>query len=443
MRPSLFVLALLALAAPCAAIAQPTVPAAAPQPDPAFTARVQELPGVLQGTGNHAGFFSAHVLAQLTKERLAAVIAQIAASRGAPGAVLGIEPLTPWSAIVRLRFGAKDVARIELGVDPSAPHRVNTLLIRGFEVPEQSLDQVAATIRALPGKTGFAIAKLGSGAPQLLRQHNPDAPLAIGSAFKLVILAELIRATNAGERNWDDRITLDGSVLPAGGYRAKPAGTQVPLRELATQMISVSDNSATDVLLKALGREKVEAMMPVLGIADPARNRPFLSTMELFKLKGFAEGDFPGRYLAKDEAGKRAMLNGEIANALPIAIRPTLFIDGKPAMIETLEWFASPADLVRVMDWLRRHSEGPKGADARAILSKNPGIAPDSAGKWQWVGYKGGSEPGVLNLTLLLQARTGDWYALTAGWNDPTQAVDDTRLIGLITKAAELLVPVG
>ncbi len=156
----------------------------------------------------------------------------------------------------------------------------------------------------------------------------------------------------------------------------KPKGTQVSLRELATQMISISDNSATDILLHTLGREKVEAMLPVVGVRDPARNRPFLGTLELFKLKGIEANNLAARYLAENEAGRRRMLDGEIAGLPLLLIKPTLFRDGKPVLIEQLEWFLSPADLVRVMDWLRRNTEGPRGADARAVLSKNPGIGP-------------------------------------------------------------------
>ncbi|MDF0752776.1 class A beta-lactamase-related serine hydrolase, partial [Marinobacter sp. 71-i] len=132
-------------------------------------------------------------------------------------------------------------------------------------------------------------------------------------------------------------------------------GTQVTLRELATQMISISDNSATDILLHTLGRAKVEAMMPVLGIADPARNRPFLGTLDVFRLKGVAGlGD---RYLALDEAGRRKLLEGEVAGIPPILIDATSFTRKIPNRIDTLEWFGSPNDLVRVMDWLRRNTE--------------------------------------------------------------------------------------
>ena len=221
------------------------------------------------------------------------------------------------------------IATVEMVVDVAEPHQVSELRITNIAAREKSVDEVVAAVRTLHGTTGFAFAKLGTGAPELLIQHQPDRPFAIGSAFNLIILAELVRATNAGERKWDDMVSLDGSLLPGGGYNLKPKGTQVSLRELATQMISVSDNSATDVLLKTLGRDKVEAMLRVVGVKDPARNRPFLSALEAVKLKGIEVNDLAGRYLKQDEAGRRAMLDGEVANMPALLIRPTLFRDGK------------------------------------------------------------------------------------------------------------------
>jgi len=181
--------------------------------------------------------------------------------------------------------------------------------------------------------------------------------------------------------------------------------------------------------------------MPVLGIKDPTRNRPFMATLELFKLKGIDKGALAKRYLALDEAGRRRMLDGEVASASIHTVDPMLFRDGKPVMIDTLEWFETPTDLVRVMDWIRRNTEGTKGADARAVLSKNPGIPPQAKEKWQFVGYKGGSEPGVMHMTLLLQAKNGDWYVLTGSWNDAERAIEEGRFAALIGKAAELAAP--
>lgn len=436
---SLPLLAALLLAAPAVAQTAPQATAqAAPQPDPAFTARLDALLAILNGGGDYASYFAPGFQAQVSKPMFDQVTAQLIAAHGRPSAILGVEQRSPWQAIVRVQFGA-DVASVAFEVAPAAPHPVTGLLVTGFEAAEKTLPEVEAALGQLHGETGYAIARLGAGKPQLLAGRNADTPYAIGSAFKLVILAELVRLTSKGERKWDDLVTLDGGMLPGGGYMTKPKGTQVSLRELATQMISISDNSATDILLRHLGRQKVEAMMPVLGIADPARNRPFMGALDMFRLKGVA--GLADRYLKLDEAGRRAMLDGEVAGIPPILIDITSFQTKTPKRIDTLEWFESPNDLVRVMDWLRRNTEGPAGADARAILSKNPGLRPDVRGKWQWTGYKGGSEPGVLNLTYLLQARNGDWYVVTASWNDTRKDVEEGRLVGLLNKAVELSAP--
>lgn len=443
MRRLLLCLPVLALATPATAQTARTpapqaTPAAPVAAAPEFRARVNQLADILQGKGDYAAYFSPEFIAQVPEAMFRQVSAQLVASGGPYSDLQHLEAKTPWSGVVTVEY--RD-ALVEMGIaaDPQGEHRITGLRVLGTTAREATLDAVGKTLQGLHGTTGYVLAKLGSGAPQVLAQHNAERLFAVGSEFKLVILAELIRATNAGERKWDDLVTLDGKELPGGGYTGKPAGTQVSLRELATRMISVSDNSATDILLTTLGRAKVEAMLPVLGVQAPARNRPFLGTAEVFKLKTIA--DLRTRYLAADEAGRRALLAGAVAATPLSAVDIGAFAAGKPLSIDTLEWFLSPADLVRVMDWIRRNTEGPRGADARAVLSKNPGVPPLAATKWGYVGYKGGSEPGVMAMTLLLQSKAGDWYVWSASWNDLAGPLEEGRFAGLVGKAAELAAP--
>jgi hypothetical protein len=74
-----------------------------------------------------------------------------------------------------------------------------------------------------------------------------------------------------------------------------------------------------------------------------------------------------------------------------------------------------------------------------AILSVNPGI-PDDQKAYQYVGFKGGSEPGVMNLTWLLQRkRDGKWLFLTIGFNDPTRDIDQAKALGAAATARAFL----
>jgi beta-lactamase class A len=437
------------------ASAMPLVAQEAPAPAPAREAaavtaspelqqRADALAAAIAGTIPYDQYFAPAFRAQIPEAAFAQVRNQLISGLGKPTRVEALVALTPYIADFRLGF-ERGTAAGQIVVDPAAPHRVTGLRIMGTqpgEAPEASVQAVVDALKAMPGTTSFALARLEDAGPVSILTHNPATPLAIGSTFKLVILAELVRATAAGERGWDDPVTLDSSPLPGGRYTANPAGTRISLRELATQMISVSDNSATDILLRHLGREKVEAMLPVVGIRDAAgRNTPFLGTLEAFKLKGVEGRALGTRWEAADIAGRRSLLAGPVAQAPISAIAPTLFQDRKPIRIGTIEWFASADDLLRVLDWLRRNTEGPAGTDARAILSKNPGIGAANAGRWAWVGYKGGSEPGVVNMTLLMRAKSGGWLGLTAGWNNPKAAIDEARFIALIDKAAGLAAP--
>jgi len=434
MRCLLAGLAVVLIASPATAQTPPPV-----TPAPAFAARATELLRILSGTGDYATFFTPAFQAAVPPAAFAPVNVQLTTAYGAPIALAGMALSTPYAGKVRVRY-EKATLEFSVVVDPAKPHQVGGLLVLGPVAAENTLDQVTVALNALPGAIGYAFAKLGDGTPAFGVQHNADKALAVASAFKLVILAELIRATKAGERRWDDLVTLDGRVLPDGGYTMKPAGTKVSVRELATQMISISDNSATDILLFTVGRDKVEAMLPVVGVTPDPRNTPFLSTLEAFKLKWLDNGKLGDRYDALDDAGQRKMLNGEV---LAAEIAPLVAMGPAPRLpsrIDRFEWFFTPSDGIRLMDWLRRNTEGVTGADARAVLSKNPGIPIDRA-QYSWAGFKGGSEPGVINLTLLLQSTDGQWYAVAASWNDTTQPVAEPRFVELLTALVKFAGP--
>ena len=181
-------------------------------------------------------------------------------------------------------------------------------------------------------------------------------------------------------------------------------------------------------------------MLGTIGVEPDPRNVPYLGTLEAFKLKWLDGGKLGERYVALDDAGQRAMLAGEIRAADMAPLLAPRTGPRLPARIDNLEWFFSPADLIRIMDWLRRNTEGAQGANARAVLSKNPGISIDKA-QYGWVGFKGGSEPGVINLTLLLQGTDGNWYAAAASWNDTTKPVEDARFVGLISALVKFAGP--
>jgi beta-lactamase class A len=323
---------------------------------------------------------------------------------------------------------------VKLGIEAAAPYRIHTLWFGLPQADAQSADDVVAKLQALHGRASLAVWRLDGGQPRLLHGLQPDLPLAIGSTFKLYVLGALVQEIEAGKLAWDRVARLDESRLswPSGVLQGWPAGSPVTLHTLASEMISISDNTAADHLLFAVGRAKVEAAQQAMGHAQPALNAPFLGTRELFLLKETGHADRAQAYLALDAAGRRAYLDGPVAQLPREGFAGTDAL--APVAIDRLEWFASASDLCRAMDWLRRHTDGgakSPAAAARGVLAINPGTDLDRA-TWPYIGFKGGSEPGVLNLTWLLQRRDGAWYAVSTSWNDPAQSVDTTALVALM-----------
>lgn len=421
----LLVLMLLAGFAGTAAPAQP------PAASAALRSRAEQVVAMLRGQADPATMFTSDMLAEVPAARLRTIAQQLVAQYGAVQGVQQIEARTPDAGVVQIAT-ERAVLHVQLVVQPQPPHLIAGLLFAGADMRGDTLDAVIAEIRALPGETSVAVARLGETSPAVLASLAPERPLAIGSAFKLFILAELNREIAAGQRRWSDVVALDRHSIPSGTLQAWPLGSPLTLHTLAALMISVSDNSAADLLLRTLGRENVERMMTTIGVASAARNRPLLSTLEMAALKA---GPAPrlNAWLQADERGRRAMLAGELANADAAEIDISRFA-GNPIHIDAVEWFASPADLVRVMDWLRRHGD----ETVRAILAINSGLGPAASG-FAYVGYKGGSEPGVLNLTWLIQSRAGTWYVVTGSWNDRNAPVDEQRFFGLMVRALPLL----
>ncbi|MBW3631410.1 MAG: class A beta-lactamase-related serine hydrolase [Chloroflexi bacterium] len=100
-------------------------------------------------------------------------------------------------------------------------------------------------------------------------ERDADRSMPTASVFKLPLLAEVFRQANAGGLDLDERMTLRGEdvVLGSGILRDFAPGLQTSLRDLATMMIIVSDNTAANLLLDRVGGpERVNATMRELGL---------------------------------------------------------------------------------------------------------------------------------------------------------------------------------
>ena len=401
--------------------------------DTAFKQRADQLVDLLAGRIAFADYFDAGFQKALPEAQFRAVTANLITQYGMPVAVDSATSANGLSGSVRLRF-EKGIATVLLDVAPGTEGKVVGLRVTDFTMAGDSFDKVAAELAALPGSTGFLVAEIDEGSVKTLATANTDHQFAVGSTFKLYILDELAAQVAAGKRKWSDVVPLSHASFSSAGTAGWPKDMPMTLQTLANWMISVSDNGATDTLIHLLGREAIEARMKAAGHSDPSRNIPFLTTVEAFALKGNNFERERTAFIGASDADQRQLLDTTATKMVLANVDGVSFVGG-PRFIDSLEWFASPADVARLMIDLRAR----QSAEAMAAMAINNGVGPAAAADWTWLGYKGGSELGVLSMSLLGQRKTdGKWFVITASWNNPDAAVPTETMVALVKRLLAL-----
>ncbi|MBU2339693.1 MAG: serine hydrolase [Alphaproteobacteria bacterium] len=389
------------------------------------TAQVVEL---INGTLDPRQAAADSFLEAVPPEQLEAFGAQLTAQFGQALAVESIEPVSATRASITIRM-ERALARGGIAIQAQPPGKITELLLQSFEPVDDSADKVTADLSALPGSAAVWFGPL-EGEPAFAF-GDAKQPLALGSTFKLYVLSALERAVAEGRLGWDDVVKLGDKSFPSGVTQNWPDGAPLTLHTAATLMISISDNTATDLLIDVVGREAVEAEMRASGHSNPALSVPFLKTVEMFVLKGGDQGE---AYAQADEPGRRAMLSELVTQDVDPAPILAVFSGGKPKMVDTIEWFASMEDQRGLMRRLAASADD----TARQIMAVNTALGDGARADWSYVGFKGGSEPGVRNLSWLLRDETGAWHMLALGWNDPEAETDTAALLAIAQRILAL-----
>lgn len=153
---------------------------------------------------------------------------------------------------------------------PSPSTGKHKVLWQKLQASIQEVDQ------HLDGVMGVAIEDLTSGDHFLLHQ---DEVFAQASSIKIAVLANLYLQAQRGQLKLTDLYTVQSSDLVPdsdimGGLT--PGVTRLTLRDLATMMVAVSDNSATNVLIDRVGIENVNAMLDSLALAHTRLRRKMM-----------------------------------------------------------------------------------------------------------------------------------------------------------------------
>lgn len=419
-------------AAPIAAQAPAGEVTASEQAPTPLEARSLQVVELLNGEVQPEEIFTAGFRAAIADAQIKALSASLTAQFGRALEVSVLLPREGTRAAIEIRL-ERGVAKGGLAIDPGEDNRISELRFTSIDaaaVAGDTKEAITAELAALPGSVNAWFGPLDAGTPLISR--NAETPLALGSAFKLYVLAALAEDVKAGRRKWSDVVPLSAKSYPSGQLQTWPAGAPVTLHTLASLMISISDNTATDQLIAVLGKKRILKLMADSGHANPARNDPFLTTRELFVLKASERERIAG-WRKSDAANRAAILAALAAETPSLDAVNAAFANGPKAL--DIEWFASPADIAKLFAHMRRTAD----AKAFEILAINPAASDAIKAGWRYVGFKGGSEPGVINLTWLLTDKAGRDWLLTLGWNNEAAVVDEGKFEGLAQRI--LLLP--
>ena len=313
-----------------------------------------------------------------------------------------------------------------------------------FGVPEKSEDSFAAIVESFkksPDRNSFCVlryklpatAEAGQTAasqsdalqPEVVAELNSEQPMGIGSTFKLYLLRALEDDVAAGRRSWNDIIELreDWKSFPSGILQDWNPGSRHSLETLAGLMISISDNTATDHIFNLLGVETVRKYLPETC-------KDTFNTSQLLKMKFFYP-EKAAEFIKADQKGKDAILR-EMDSIIPssIASYSSIYSLNTPVLIDELEWFVSTRKLCETI-WTLRDS-------TRIRINAASGLV--NRADWHIAGFKGGSEPGVLNYTWVLQKTpTSPIYTVSCTANNSMKMISTDEFNLAVTRILNLL----
>jgi beta-lactamase class A len=149
------------------------------------------------------------------------------------------------------------------------------------DAPKSKLTALlAAELAQFPATAGFYVKHLTTGEEAAV---NGDMHFESASTIKLTTLVLAFRMADAKQLDLNERVVLKADDFRGGSgvYRYKGPGLNPTVRDLLTEMIITSDNTATDLMMaKVGGTAKIVEFLHANGFKDI---RPNFTTFEYFR----------------------------------------------------------------------------------------------------------------------------------------------------------------
>lgn len=120
---------------------------------------------------------------------------------------------------------------------------------------------------AFTGRAGFYVKDLDSGAGY---EYHADDRFPTASVFKVSVMVKLYQLAEAGRISLDDRhrVAPDISTHGTGHLSWLRDAPELTLRDHCRIMMGISDNMATDTIIRAVGLDAINAMLDKQGLVN-------------------------------------------------------------------------------------------------------------------------------------------------------------------------------
>jgi len=233
---------------------------------------------------------------------------------------------------------------------------------------------VGEVVTRLDGVAGWIVKDLTSG--EVVTAHLEHQPFPTASTIKLSILYELLQQAQSGAVALDTRTALERSQVVAGsGVLQHLTTPALSLRDYAALMIIVSDNTATNVVIDAVGMDRVTERMASLGLPDIQLRRKMMDAAAVARgdenvaspasLAAVAERLWRGDGLTDDSKATAHRIlrevSGQIRAAVPGSVRvleKTGSLTGVRAEAGVVEVQGRPFSIAVMTTYLARDEDG-------------------------------------------------------------------------------------
>ncbi len=124
---------------------------------------------------------------------------------------------------------------------------------------------VRSLARHVPGAIALDVLDLNTG---YNAGFNAAKSMPAASTIKVPVMVEVFTQLEAGRFDLQRRVTLEAADkdFGSGELADAPVGTTYPVSVLVEKMIDVSDNTATNMLIRLVGRRNINRKMTELGL---------------------------------------------------------------------------------------------------------------------------------------------------------------------------------